>query len=343
MLASDWSRLARGHRRRLRSRHRSDKDLTLTLNVSRRTSRWRSSKATSGRESARPGRRRHYQKVPGALVQDRQDAGRHRRRERPLRLPTPCRSRFGGKEHQGLQPGVQAHGASTRADARSDSNSVLRSSSPPSAMLSATARSACSCSTPPDCRSAASRVFEPGFPPSVRPCQAIERRHSTSQARRGRQHDTVWAMATGTGTYGDQYTTATSTSSSTARPRSPSRLPGQGKVRTRLSHRHHVIGDVNSPTRSGMRASRDWQRRRSPHRRRIRTALAGFAIFDKVPALENYTVSSRIRSSATRPERQARLRRRRQSIDLQLKKLSTVRGVVYAIDGITPMPARRCR
>jgi hypothetical protein len=155
---------------------------------------------------------------------------------------------------------------------------------------------------------------------------------------------TIWAIGSGAAPYGDQTATGAVKVEFNGHVASLTlRLPGQGIVRTKLAADIDVIGDVKlvypawDETDQGL----------APKERTASTSengIAGFASFSAVPALQNFTVSSAhpvygYASHSTKLGFDGDV----QSIVLQLNKLSTVRGVVYAIDGRTPIPGAAVR
>ena len=190
------------------------------------------------------------------------------------------------------------------------------------------------------------RVFEPGFP--TVPFQPLG--NGKYQLRNVRVGSTVhvWAITTGDAndpitsryTYGDQYTNGdVSLSFNGQTSLTVFRLPGQGKVRVRLFTDIQDIGNVNLTYRKwddeeqGLKETSVTQSTKDPA-----TNLAGYAIFDKVPAagfsvfaaLANFGYDSASRNFAFDGQVL--------DIDLHAKKLASLAGVVYGIDGITPMP-----
>jgi hypothetical protein len=183
------------------------------------------------------------------------------------------------------------------------------------------------------------RVIEPGFPPfgptvlEASPSGIYQMKHVAVG-----KTTTVWAIGDGSGPFGDQWATGSVKVEFNGHVASLTlRLPGQGTVRTRLQADIAVIGDVKivyqiwDETIQGL----------SPTERTVSTAVNGqadYATFSAVPALENYTVSSQhpVYGYASQSGKLG-FDGDVQSITLQLNKLSTVRGVVYAIDGKTPV------
>jgi len=190
------------------------------------------------------------------------------------------------------------------------------------------------------------RVFEPGYP--TVPFHAIgDGKYELRNVRVGSTIH-VWAITTGDAsdpltsryTYGDQYTNGdVSIAFNGQTSLTVLRLPGQGKVRVRLFTDIQDIGDVNltyskwDDEEQGLKQTSVTQSTKDPA-----TGLAGYAIFDKVPAagfgvfaaLANFGYDSAGGNFAYDGQVL--------DIDLHAKKLASLAGVVYNIDGITPMP-----
>jgi len=190
------------------------------------------------------------------------------------------------------------------------------------------------------------RVFEPGYP--TVPFHPLG--NGKYELRNVGVGSTihVWAITTGDPndpltsryTYGDQYTSGdVSLAFNGQTSLTVLRLQGQGKVRVRLFTDIQDIGNVNLTYRKwddeeqGLKETSVTQSTKDPS-----TNLAGYAIFDKVPAagfsvfaaLANFGYDSASRNFAFDGQVL--------DIDLHAKKLASLAGVVYAIDGITPMP-----
>src|SRR5258708_33461714 len=97
------------------------------------------------------------------------------------------------------------------------------------------------------------------------------------------------------------------------------------------------MGDVKLFKKAGDGAGRHWRRKG----RTVSTAVNGqadYATFTAIPAVQNFTVSSQhpVYGYAAQSGKLG-FDGDVQSITLQLNKLSSLRGVVYAIDGKTPV------
>jgi len=179
------------------------------------------------------------------------------------------------------------------------------------------------------------RVLVPGFPPTVLP-ETGSGIYTLSGVPVGASMN-IWAISTG-GTYGDQFAQGTAKVEFDGHVASLNfRFAGQGLVRVKLVADIDVIGDVkiSYPV---------WDEEEQGFGLRERTVnsavngVADYAVFDKVPAVLGYNVAS------THPvygfagaSGKLGFDGDVQSITLQLNKLSTVRGFVYAIDGQTPV------
>ncbi len=155
---------------------------------------------------------------------------------------------------------------------------------------------------------------------------------------------TVWAIGNGAAPYGDQTATGSVKVEFNGHVAALNlRLPGQGIVRTKLVADIDLIGDVDLTYPAWDEADQAL----APKTVRQNTSengVAGYATFNAVPALQNFTVASAhpiygYASHSTKLGFDGDV----QSIILQLNKLSTVRGVVYAIDGRTPIPGAAVR
>ncbi|HEX6178160.1 MAG TPA: carboxypeptidase-like regulatory domain-containing protein, partial [Thermoanaerobaculia bacterium] len=155
---------------------------------------------------------------------------------------------------------------------------------------------------------------------------------------------TVWAIGSGAPPYGDQVATGTAKVEFNGHIASLTlRLPGQGTVRTKLTADIDVIGDVKITYPAWEEADQAL----APKELTASTnenGVAGYATFPAIPALQNFTVSSQhpvygyaAQSGKVGFDGDVR------SITLQLDKLSTIRGVVYAVDGRTPVPGAAVR
>ena len=121
------------------------------------------------------------------------------------------------------------------------------------------------------------------------------------------------------------------------------RLPGQGTVRAKLRSDIDLIGDVQLTYPVWSEAEQSMESFTTT-RSSSENGQAGFATFASVPALQHYTVSAAHpvygyaeQSGQLAYEGDLALH------TLQLNKLSTVRGVVYAIDGVTPISGAAVR
>jgi hypothetical protein len=155
---------------------------------------------------------------------------------------------------------------------------------------------------------------------------------------------TVWAIGNGAAPYGDQVAAGAAKIEFDGHVASLIlRLPGQGIVRTKLTADIDVIGDVKLTYPAWEEADQAL----APKELTASTSengIAGYAKFNAIPALQNFTVSSAnpVFGYATQNGKLG-FDGDVQSITLQLNKLSTVRGVVYAIDGRTPVPGAAVR
>jgi len=188
------------------------------------------------------------------------------------------------------------------------------------------------------------RVIEPGFPP-LGPTPFVEKAGGVYELEDVAVGGTttVWAIADG-GAYGDQTATGSAQVEFNGHVSSLTlRLPGQGKVRVKLAADIEVIGDVSLVYPAWEEETQSL----APKTRSASTAVNGqadFATFDKVPALQNFTASSAhpvygYAANSTKLGFDGDVA----TITLQLNKLSTVRGVVYAVDGRTPIPGAAVR
>jgi hypothetical protein len=189
------------------------------------------------------------------------------------------------------------------------------------------------------------RVIEPGFPP-LGPTPLEEKSGGVYELKDVAVGGTttVWAIGDGNGTYGDQTATGSAKVEFNGHVASLTlRLPGQGKVRTKLAADIDLIGDVSLVYPAWEEETQGL----APKTRSASTAVNGqpdFATFDKVPALQNFTASSAhpvygYASNSTKLGFDGDVA----TITLQLNKLSTVSGVIYAVDGRTPIPGAAVR
>ena len=179
------------------------------------------------------------------------------------------------------------------------------------------------------------RVLVPGFPPNVLP-ETGSGIYTLSGVPVGATMN-IWAISTG-GTYGDQFAQGTAKVEFDGHVAALNfRFTGQGIVRVKLVADIDVIGDV----KISYPVWDEEEQEGGVRTRSVSTAVNGvadYAVFDKVPAVLGYTVAS------THPvygfagaSGKLGFDGDVQSITLQLNKLSTVRGFVYAIDGQTPV------
>jgi len=183
------------------------------------------------------------------------------------------------------------------------------------------------------------RVIEPGFPPfGPTVFESLANGVYQLQHVAVGKTTTVWAIGDGTGQYGDQVATGSVKVEFNGHVASLAlRLPGQGTVRVKLQADITVIGDVKIVYPAWDEADQVME----PKEKTVSTAVNGqadYATFSGIPALQNYTVSSQhpVYGYAAQNGKLG-FDGDVQSITLQLNKLSTVRGVVYAIDGKTPI------
>lgn len=121
------------------------------------------------------------------------------------------------------------------------------------------------------------------------------------------------------------------------------RLPGQGTVRAKLRGDLDLIGDV-ALTYAVWEEGEQRLEARTVLQSTSENGVAGYATFAAIPALQSYTVSS------AHPVYGYAEARGQLAYDgdvtlhtLQLDKLATVRGTVYAIDGSTPIAGAAVR
>ena len=153
----------------------------------------------------------------------------------------------------------------------------------------------------------------------------------------------IWAISNGS-PYGDQAVTGQTKVEFNGHIASLNlRLPGQGTVRVKLTSDIDVIGDVKIVYPAWEEADMDLGPKEII-RSTSENGVAGYATFANIPALKDFTVSSThpvygYASATARVGFDGDVR----SLTLNLNKLSTVRGVVYAIDGRTPVPGAAVR
>jgi len=180
------------------------------------------------------------------------------------------------------------------------------------------------------------RVIEPGYPPTVLE-ESGAGVYQLTHVPVGSSIN-VWAISTG-GTYGNQFAQGSARVEFNGHVASLNlRLGGQGTVRVKLVADIDVIGDVKisypvwDEEEQGL-GSKDVVASTA------KNGVADYAVFDKVPAATvSYSVASQhpVYGYAGANGKLG-FDGDVQSITLQLNKLSTVRGYVYAIDGRTPV------
>ncbi|HSP14146.1 MAG TPA: Ig-like domain-containing protein [Thermoanaerobaculia bacterium] len=180
------------------------------------------------------------------------------------------------------------------------------------------------------------RVIEPGFPPTS--FQSIGGGLYELTANVGGNVD-IWAIQ-GPSAYGDQYAHDSVHLEFPGQIASVTlRLPGQGTVRAKLHGDFDVIGDVTLSYAAWDEAEQALR----PKSRTLSTSesgIAGYATFSdpKVPALQGYILES------SHPSYGYASQSGKLAFDgdfathtLQLNKLASIRGTIYAIDGRTPI------
>jgi hypothetical protein len=184
------------------------------------------------------------------------------------------------------------------------------------------------------------RVIEPGYPP--RPFNTVGGGLYQLSAPVGASID-IWAV-NGPPLYGDQFAHGSAKLEFPGQVLSVTlRLPGEGKVRVKLRGDFDIINDVVLTYPAWDEAEQ------SPRPKEVTVStnvngIADFATFTKVPALEQYSVAS-LHPSYGYTSAVGRL-----GYDgdlavhvLQMAKLATIRGTVYAIDGRTPIAGAAIR
>ena len=186
------------------------------------------------------------------------------------------------------------------------------------------------------------RVIEPGFPPVILNEEA-NGVYTLHDVKVGRTIN-VWAISTG-GTYGDQFTSGSAKVEFNGHVAALTlRLGGQGTVRVKLQADIEIIGDVNLTYQVWDEA----EQATGPKTVTANTAKNGvpdYAVFEKVPAVtQDFGVAS-VHPVYGHAGQNAKLAfdGDLKNITLQLNKLSTIRGVVYAIDGRTPISGAAVR
>ncbi len=186
------------------------------------------------------------------------------------------------------------------------------------------------------------RVIEPGFPPTLFE-ETSNGVYLMKDVQVGRAVN-AWAIST-SGTYGDQFTSGTAKVEFNGHVAALTlRLGGQGTVRVKLQADIEIIGDIHLTYQVWDEADQGT----APKTVTANTAkngVADWAVFEKVPAVtQNVSVASvhPVYGHAGQTTKLA-FDGDLKNITLQLNKLSTVRGVVYAIDGRTPVPGAAVR
>ncbi|HET8772701.1 MAG TPA: carboxypeptidase regulatory-like domain-containing protein, partial [Thermoanaerobaculia bacterium] len=189
------------------------------------------------------------------------------------------------------------------------------------------------------------RVFEPGFPP-IGPVPFTDAGNGVyilEHVPVGRTVE-VWAVSNG-GVYGDQSATGNAKVEFNGHIAPLNlRLGGQGTVRVKLQADIDIVGDVSLTYDVFDEA----EQARSSKTVTASTAVNGqpdYAVFTKIPAAtQDFTVASvhPVYGSAGQSGKLG-FDGDLASITLQLNKLSTIRGTVYAIDGRTPIPGATVR
>ncbi|MGZ7042316.1 MAG: MSCRAMM family protein, partial [Thermoanaerobaculia bacterium] len=154
----------------------------------------------------------------------------------------------------------------------------------------------------------------------------------------------LWAV-NGPPLYGDQYAHGSAKVEFPGQVVSTTlRLPGQGKVLVSLQSDIAVIGDVDLSYPVWDEAEQGLGSKSITLSTKQPDGTAGAATFSNVPALQQYGVSS-THPSYGHAEASGTL-----AYDgdltthtLQFNRLSTIRGTVYAIDGVTPIAAASVR
>jgi len=181
------------------------------------------------------------------------------------------------------------------------------------------------------------RVLEPGFPPVILAETGGPGVYQLTDVPVGATIN-IWAISTG-GTYGDQFAQGSAKVEFNGHIASLNlRFGGQGTVRVKLVADIDVIGDV-AITYPVWDEEDQGLGSKTVTANSAKNGVADYAVFSKVPALLGYSVASQhpVYGYAGQSGKLG-FDGDVQSIILQLNKLSTVRGYVYAIDGRTPVP-----
>jgi hypothetical protein len=184
------------------------------------------------------------------------------------------------------------------------------------------------------------RVFEPGYP--ITPLTPIgDGRYELRNVGVG-HHIDVWATPTENSrpTYGEQVAHGSGGVAFNGQTSlTVIRLPGQGKLRVRLLTDIVSIGDVNiqypvwDDAEQAMRPTTISQSTKDPA-----TGAASFAVFDKVPVGNTFVYAALANFGYDSTTLQLVYDGQIIDYDLHARKLASISGVVYAIDGQTPMP-----
>jgi hypothetical protein len=186
------------------------------------------------------------------------------------------------------------------------------------------------------------RVIEPGFPATVF-TEAGNGVYTLEDVQVGRSV-TAYAISTG-GTFGDQFTSGMAKVEFNGHVAALTlRLGGQGTVRVKLQADIEIIGDVSLTYQKWDEAEQSTTSK-TISANTAKNGLPDYAVFEKIPAVtQDFTVTS-VHPVYGYAGQTAKLAfdGDLKNITLQLNKLSTVRGVVYAIDGRTPIPGAAVR
>jgi hypothetical protein len=189
------------------------------------------------------------------------------------------------------------------------------------------------------------RVIVPGFPPfGPTPLNGAPNGIYTLEDVPVGAVTTIWAIGNGSAPYFDQYISGTTKVEFNGHVAAMTlRLPGQGSVRVKLVADIDVIGDVEI-TYPAWDEADQFPAPKKIKKSTSENGLAGYATFSGISALTDYTVTSAhpIYGFSSRSGKLG-FEGDVHTIDLQLGKLATVSGVVYAIDGRTPVPGAAVR